>query len=70
MENYKELVERLTKETYWSGSSGPGSREIHPLICDKAATAITELLARAEKAERERDEYKAALQNWNEHGEE
>lgn len=51
----EKLVERLRKETYWSGSSGPGSREIHPLICDEAATAITDLLARAEKAEKERD---------------
>ena len=47
----EKLVERLRKETYWSGSSGPGSREIHPLICDEAATAITELLDRAVAAE-------------------
>lgn len=48
---YNGLVERLINETYWSGSSGPGSREIHPLICDEAATAITELLDRAVSAE-------------------
>lgn len=40
---------------------------------EQAITAITDLLARveatearAEKAERERDEYKVALQNWHE----
>lgn len=48
---YKELIERLKDETYWSGSSGPSSRDIHPIICDEAATAITDLLARAEAAE-------------------
>lgn len=40
---------------------------------DRAVTAINDLLARtesaevrAEKAERKRDEYKVALQNWHE----
>lgn len=55
MGTYKNLVERLSKETYWSGSSGPGSRDIHPAICDEAADAIAELMARAESAEREMD---------------
>lgn len=62
MEKHKELLERLRKETYWSGSSGPGSREIHPLICDEAADAIAELMARAEAAERQRDEAMADLE--------
>lgn len=59
---YKDLVERLSKETYWSGSSGPGSRDIHPAICDEAADAIAELMARAESAERQRDEAMADLE--------
>ena len=42
-------------------------------VNEQAITAITDLLARveaaearAEKAERKRDEYKVALQNWHE----
>lgn len=62
MGTYKDLVERLSKETYWSGSSGPGSRDIHPAICDEAADAIAELMARAESAERQRDEAMADLE--------
>ena len=49
--DYNALLGRLKKETYWSGKSGPESRDIHPVICDEAADAITELLARAEAAE-------------------
>lgn len=37
-----------------------------PHFIEQAITAITELLERAQKAEKERDEYKAALQNWHE----
>ena len=48
---YKELIERLKKETYWVGGSHPYSHDVHPLICDEAAEAITSLLARAEAAE-------------------
>ena len=48
---YKELIERLKKETYWMGGSHPYSHDVHPLICDEAADAITALLDRAEKAE-------------------
>lgn len=39
-----------------------------PYFIEQAITAITELLERAQKAEKERDEYKAALQNWHEEG--
>ena len=48
---YKKLIERLKKETYWVGGSHPYSHDVHPLICDEAADAITALLARAEAAE-------------------
>ena len=61
--DYKELIDILQDE------SNP-----NVLDCiDDAVTAINDLLARAEseearaeKAERERDEYKVALQNWRE----
>ncbi len=49
MMDYKELVERLRKETYWCGGSEPYSRDIHPTICDEVAEAITELLIEKEK---------------------
>lgn len=49
--DYLEQIERLRKETYWSGSSGIGSRDIHPKICDEAADSIAVLLDRAEEAE-------------------
>lgn len=49
--DYKKLVEHLVI----SGAGNPNN------IFDDAATAITELLERAEKAERERD---AAVQEW------
>lgn len=44
MNYYEELCERLSKYTYWSGSSNKGSRDIHPLICDEAIEAIKELM--------------------------
>ena len=60
---YKELIDILQDET------NPNVLD----YIDDAVTAITDLLARAEsaesraeKAERERDEYKVALQNWHE----
>lgn len=66
--DYKELIDRLKNETYWLGSGQPYSHDIHPAICDDAVVAITNLLARAEaaearaeKAERERDEYLEAI---------
>lgn len=52
---YKELIKRLKCETYWLGSDQPYSRDIHPVICNEAAIAITNLLARIEKVEKERD---------------
>lgn len=88
--DYKELVDRLKSPT-WQDLEDPDSS----LLTD-AATAITDLLARAEAAEarcdrleearenaneacakwealchmaeQERDQYKAALQNWHEEG--
>ena len=61
--DYNELIERLKKETYWNGGGEPYSKDIHPVICDEAVTAITDLIsraeaaeARAEKAEREKAE--------------
>lgn len=61
--DYKELIDILQDE------SNPNVLD----YIDDAVTAINDLLARAEseearaeKAERERDEYKVALQNWHE----
>lgn len=48
---YDGLIERLKRETYWLGSGQPYSHDVHPVICDEAASAITDLLARAEAAE-------------------
>ena len=44
--NYKNLIERLN-----NAAGGPAGRK----MCQDAAKAITDLLIRAEKAERERD---------------
>lgn len=61
--DYKELIDILRDE------NNPNVLD----YIDDAVTAINDLLARAEsaevraeKAERERDEYKVALQNWHE----
>ena len=61
--DYKELIDILQDE---------GNPNVLDYI-DDAVTAINDLLARAEseearaeKAERKRDEYKVALQNWHE----
>lgn len=54
--DYKDLINRLNKETYWLGSGEPYSHDVHPVICDEAIKAIKELLERAEKAEKQRDE--------------
>lgn len=45
--DYKELIERLNN----AAGGGPAGRK----MCQDAAKAITDLLIRAEKAERERD---------------
>ena len=61
--DYKELIDILQDES---------NSNVLDYI-DDAVTAINDLLARAEsaesrseKAERKRDEYKVALQNWHE----
>lgn len=61
--DYKELIDILRDE------NNPNVLD----YIDDAVTAINDLLARAEsaevraeKAERKRDEYKVALQNWHE----
>lgn len=55
--DYKDLINRLKNETYWLGSGEPYSRDVHPIICDEAVTAIEELIEQAEKAEKIVDEY-------------
>lgn len=40
----EELIRRLRTYSYWLGQSGPESHDIHPKICDEAATAIEILL--------------------------
>lgn len=64
--DYKKLIGRLKKETYWSGSSGAGSRDIHPVICDEAADAIAKLLERAERAEKQLAESEPKHGHWEE----
>lgn len=41
----EKLIERLRSYTYWLGQDGPESHDIHPLICDEAADAISMLQA-------------------------
>lgn len=40
----EELIRQLRTYSYWLGQSGPESHDIHPKICDEAATAIEILL--------------------------
>ena len=49
--DYEILIERLKKETYWLGGSQTYSHDVHPAICDEAATAITDLLVRVHELE-------------------
>ena len=41
----EKLIEQLRSYTYWLGQDGPESHDIHPLICDDAATALSTLQA-------------------------
>ena len=59
--NYKDLIKRLQSETYWLGSGQTYSRDVHPVICDEAVTAITDLLARAEAAEAAQETLQLAM---------
>lgn len=59
--DYKKLVERLRNETYWFGGSESYSHDVHPVICDEAAEVITDLIARVEAAENERDRLREAM---------
>ena len=45
----EKLIEQLRSYTYWLGQDGPESHDIHPLICDDAATALSTLQAENEK---------------------
>jgi hypothetical protein len=40
MNEIDETVRALRDCKYWSGSDNPASRDIHPLICDEAATLL------------------------------
>ena len=67
MDSYHNgLIERLKKETYWCGSSEAYSREIHPLICDEAASAIGELLSNLKAAEADNKRWKQICETQNE----
>ena len=75
--NYKKLAADLLSgcEENCADYEYAGDSEFECTIAQLAATAITDLLARAEaaetraeKAERDRDTYKAALKNWHEEG--
>ena len=50
--DYDKLIEQLRSYTYWLGQDGPESHDIHPLICDEAATALSTLQAENEKLKR------------------
>lgn len=43
------LIEQLRSYTYWLGQDGPESHDIHPLICDDAATALSTLQSENER---------------------
>lgn len=45
----EKLIEQLRSYTYWLGQDGPESHDIHPIICDEAATALSTLQAENEK---------------------
>ena len=62
---YSELIERLKKKTYWCGSSEAYGREIHPLICDEAASAIGELLSNLKAAEADNKRWKQICEAQN-----
>ena len=47
--DYDKLIEQLRSYTYWLGQDGLESHDIHPLICDEAATALSTLQAENEK---------------------
>ena len=49
----EKLIEQLRSYTYWLGQDGPESHDIHPLICDDAATALSTLQAENEKLRNE-----------------
>lgn len=55
----EKLIEQLRSYTYWLGQDGPESHDIHPLICDEAATTLSTLQGENEKLrdelEQERD---------------
>ena len=45
----EKLIEQLRSYTYWLGQDGPESHDIHPIICDEAATALSTLQTENEK---------------------
>lgn len=47
--DYEKLIEELRSYTYWLGQDGPESHDIHPLICDDAATALATIQAENER---------------------
>ena len=54
----EKLIEQLRSYTYWLGQDGPESHDIHPLICDEAATALSTLKAENEKLRDELEQVK------------
>ena len=57
----EKLIEQLRSYTYWLGQDGPESHDIHPLICDDAATALSTLQAENEKLRAELERKNEAL---------
>lgn len=54
----EKLIEQLRSYTYWLGQDGPESHDIHPLICDDAATTLSTLQAENEKLRAELEQVK------------
>ena len=54
----EKLIEQLRSYTYWLGQDGPESHDIHHIICDDAATALSTLHGENEKlrAEQQKSE--------------
>ena len=57
----EKLIEQLRSYTYWLGQDGPESHDIHPLICDDAATALSTLQEENEEMQNQLNEFSEFL---------
>ena len=61
--DYDKLIEQLRSYTYWLGQDGPESHDIHPLIFDEAATALSTLQAENERLRAELERMKRIMRD-------